>query len=160
MERPWFDCEPVGEEFFAAAPTVLREEFEIARPAERVWADLTGDEALHWCRILQDVSWTSERPFGVGTTRQVKALAGAAVLRERYFLWDEEGRRHSFCVEQASAPLFASLAEDYLVEPTSEASCRFSWTIAYKPRALGRGPHNKALLASLFADTKRFYAVP
>jgi hypothetical protein len=56
--------------------------------------------------------------------------------------------------------MFNRLGEDYLVEPTSPASCRFTWTIAWDPRLAGRGPLNKVLLGSLFSDTKRFYAVP
>ena len=56
--------------------------FEIAQSAEKVWGELTADDALHWCRILDDVRWTSPRPFGVGTTREVKSLRGADVLRE------------------------------------------------------------------------------
>ena len=112
----------------------LRAGFEIAKPAAEVWAELTADDALHWCRILQDVSWTSPRPFGVGTTREVKALQGANMLREHYFLW-EEGRRHCFYAVESTGPLFKSLAEDYLVEPRGADACRFTWTIAVAPTA-------------------------
>jgi len=144
VRRPWFKAQPVGEAFFDAAPQKLREAFEIPLPAERVWGDLTSDEPLAWCRILQAIDWTSPRPFGIGTTRTVHALGRLAVLRERYFRW-EEGHRHSFTLEEASAPLFRSLAEDYLVEPTTDTSCRFTT------------PINKALLGTLFTDTRRHY---
>jgi hypothetical protein len=138
----------------------LRAGFEIARPAAAVWADLTADDALHWCRILQQVKWTSPRPFGVGTTREVNALWGANRLREHYFLW-EEGRRHSFYVTESSGPLFNSLAEDYLVEPRGPGACRFTWTIAVAPSALGRPgkPINRAILKTLFTDTARYYGL-
>ncbi len=104
--------------------------------------------------------WTSPRPFGVGTTREVKALLGTTVLRERYFRW-EEGRRHSFNVVETTSPLFKALAEDYLVEPRDERTCRFTWTIAVEPTALGRpaGPVNRALLRTLFTDTARHYGL-
>jgi Polyketide cyclase / dehydrase and lipid transport len=158
MRRPWFQCQPADETFLDQAPLRLVGEFPIARPAERVWADLTGDSPLSWCRILQSVEWTSPRPFGVGTTRTVRALWGANVLKEEYFLW-EEGRRHSFFVVEASAPLFRRLAEDYLVEPTSEHSCRFTWTIAVEQTPLGRlgAPVNKRILETLFRDTRLHY---
>ncbi|MBS1887836.1 MAG: SRPBCC family protein [Actinobacteria bacterium] len=138
----------------------LRGGFEIGRPAAAVWADLTADDALHWCRILQDVRWTSPRPFGVGTTREVKALWGANFLRERYFRW-EEGRRHSFHVVESTGPLFKALAEDYLVEPRGEDACRFTWTIAVEPSALGRAgaPANRAILKTLLTDTARHYGL-
>src|ERR1700685_1776121 len=107
MRRPWFNCQPVEETFFETAPMRLRAKFDVPLPAARVWEELTSEDALFWCRILQDVSWTSPRPFGVGTTREVKALWGANLLREHYFRW-EEGRRHSFYVLESSAPLFRS----------------------------------------------------
>lgn len=138
----------------------LRGAFEIARPAPTVWAELTADDALHWCRILQDVRWTSPRPFGVGTTREVKALWGANLLREHYFRW-EEGYRHSFYAVESSGPLFKALAEDYLVEPRDEDACRFTWTIAVEPSAIGRAgtPVNRAILKTLLTDTARHYGL-
>ena len=158
--RPWFSYQPVDETFFETAPMRLRAKFEVPLPAERVWDELTGDDALYWCRILQGVTWTSPRPFGVGTTREVNALWGANLLRERYFLW-EEGRRHSFYVLESTAPLFRSLAEDYLVEPTSEDSCRFTWTIAVEPKPAARlgTPVNRLLLKTLFTDTAEHYGL-
>lgn len=157
---PWFKCRPVDEAFFAAAPLRLRAGFEIPRPATEVWGELTSDSALHWCRILNQVTWTSPRPFGVGTTREVKALWGANMLREHYFLW-EEGRRHCFYVTETTSPLFESLAEDYTVEPRGAEACRFTWTIAVRPSALGRpgGPVNRAILKTLFTDTARHYGL-
>jgi hypothetical protein len=160
VKRIWFDCEPAGEEFFESAPMQLRAHFDVPKPAAEVWGELTGDDALHWCRILNEVTWTSPRPFGVGTTREVTALRGANCLREHYFLW-EEGRRHSFYVVEASAPLFRRLAEDYLVEPTGAESCRFTWTIAVEPKALTRPttPVNRAILKTLFTDTRDHYGL-
>jgi hypothetical protein len=138
----------------------LRAGFDIARPAAAVWGELTDDGALHWCRILQEVKWTSPRPFGVGTTREVNALQGANRLREYYFRW-EEGHRHSFYALESSGPLFKSLAEDYLVEPRGEDACRFTWTIAVMPTAVGRAgtPINRAILKTLFTDTARHYGL-
>lgn len=160
MRRPWFKARPVDEGFFETAPLILREDFEIPLPAERVWNDLTIDEPLAWCRILQAIDWTSPRPFGVGTTRTVRALGGLTILRERYFRW-EEGRRHSFTLEEATAPLFRRLAEDYLVEPTADSYCRFTWTIAIEPHPVTRlgNPLNKVLLKSLFTDTRKHYGL-
>lgn len=138
----------------------LRAGFEIARPAAAVWEGLAGDDALHWCRILQEVRWTSPRPFGVGTTREVTALWGANRLREHYFRW-EEGRRQSFRALESSSPLFAALAEDYLVEPRGADACRLTWTIALEPSVLGRAgmPLNRAILKTLFTDTARHFGL-
>jgi hypothetical protein len=160
MERPWFACEPVDESFFESAPVRMRARFEVARPAAEVWGELTGERPLYWCRILQRVTWTSPRPFEVGTTREVKALWGANCLREHYFRW-EEGRQHSFYVVEATAPLASRFAEDYLVEPTGESSCRFTWAIAFEPKALALPglPVTKALLRTLYTDTRDHYGL-
>jgi len=157
---PWLKCTPVDERFFESAPMRLRAGFEVNLPAAKVWEELTAEGTLHWCRILQDVRWTSPRPFGVGTTREVKALQGANFLRERYFRW-EEGRRKSFYVVESTGPLFRAVAEDYLVEPRGEDACRFTWTIAVEQTALGRAttPVNRAILKTLFTDTARHYGL-
>lgn len=159
MRRPWFATQPVGETFFDTAPFRLKEVFDIPRPAAQVWADLTDEKPLAWCRILQDITWTSPRPFGVGTTRTARAVGGN-VLKERFFRW-EEGRRQSFFVVEASLPLFRRFAEDYLVEPTSESSCRFAWCIAIEPRPAVRiaNPGNRLLLSTLFRDTRKHYGL-
>lgn len=161
LKRPWFEARPVDDaRFFEEAPVRLVGQLAIARPAAAVWADLTGDDTLDWCRILDGITWTSPRPFGVGTTREVSSLKGAVGFRERYFRW-EEGRRKSFTVLQATAPLVRSFAEDYLVEPSGDgsASCTFTWTIAYEPSAVGRPGDaiNRRLLSSLFKDTRKHY---
>jgi hypothetical protein len=160
MRRRWFQAKPVDEAFFEAAPFLLREDFDIPRTAAQVWDDITAEHPLSWCKVLREIAWTSPRPFGVGTTRRATALGNATVLNERYFRW-EEGRRHSFCVVETSLPLFRSLAEDYLVEPMSESSCRFTWTIAIEPYPLTRlaDPANRLLLSTLFSDTRKHYGL-
>ena len=160
MQRPWFATEPVEESFFDTAPQRLTGEFDVRnRSAAEVWSELSADDPLTWCRIIKRITWTSPRPFGVGTTRTANALGGLNVLHERFFVW-EEGRRMSFYAIEASAPLFHRFAEDYVVEPTSETSCRFTWTIAIEPRPWARAgaPVNKRLLDTLFADTRKHYA--
>lgn len=152
----WFRARPVDEEFFDTAPLKLVGTFEVPRPAGEVWAELTAEHPLWWCRFLRDVSWTSPRPFGVDTTRTARPLVGE--IRERFFRW-EEGRRKSFYVVEASFPAFRALAEDYLVEPTSEAACRFTWTIAAEPHPAARlaNPVNRLVLTTLFRDTRKHY---
>ena len=154
-----FRTQPVDAGFFETAPLRLQERFDIARPAADIWAELTADDTLGWCRILNEVLWTSPRPFGIGTTRWVKSLHGVTNLDEYFFRW-EEGRRKSFYVARTNSPLFRRFAEDYLVEPTGETSCSFTWTIAAEPRALARvgGPLNRAILRTLLDDTRRHFA--
>jgi len=156
-----FALEPADESFLSSAPVRFSDTFEIPRPAEDVWREIVSDNALGWCRLLS-IRWTSPRPFGVGTTRQATIMRGASKVQELYFIW-EEGRRNTFYVTEASAPLFRRLAEDYVVEPDGPSRCRFTWTIALEPTLLGRlgGPMNGLIFNSLFSDTRRhFNAAP
>jgi hypothetical protein len=158
MPLRWFPTRPVDETFFDTAPFRASATFDIPRPAAQVWADLTDESPLSWCRILRSIAWTSPRPFGVGTTRTARSIGG--VIHERFFRW-EEGRRQSFYALEVSIPLFRRLAEDYLVEPTSETSCRFTWTIAIEPKPAARlaNPANRLLLGTLFRDTRKHYGL-
>lgn len=150
--------EAVDESFFASAPQRLVGSWEIARSAAHVWAELTGDRPLDWCRGLS-IRWTSARPFGVGTTREAKVLGGALEVQEHFFVWDD-GRRYSFYVTRANLPLFRSVAEDYVVDELGPGRCRFTWTIGLAPSALGKpgGPVNKLLFDSFFKDTARHFS--
>jgi hypothetical protein len=159
MPRPWFKLSVCDEDFLLSAPQRQVGVFDIPQAAERVWAQLTSDETLSWCRALAGVTWTSARPFGEGTTRTVRTPLGALALKEVYFGW-EEGRRKSFYVSEATLPLFRRFAEDYLVEGTSPSSCRFTWTVASEapPAARPGNPINALITRSLFRDTRRHFS--
>lgn len=157
---PMFNAKPADASIFETAPVKLKATFEIDQPAAKVWDDLTNDTALHWCRILEPVEWTSPKPYGVGTTRIVRSLKGLNVFHEEFFRW-EEGRQKSFFVAKTSGPLFDRFAEDYLVEPRGDDACTFTWTIALEPKLLAKPgtPVNKAILKTLFTDTRKFYGL-
>jgi hypothetical protein len=149
--------QPVDETFLDSAPVRFSETFAIPKPAPEVWAELTREGSLDFCRALKGAHWISPRPFGVGTSRIMKTTGGALSLTETYFRW-EEGRRKSFYVEAVNLPLFKRFAEDYLVEPDGDG-CRFTWTIAAEPTPLGRpgAPVNRLLVKSMFADTRKHF---
>ncbi|KZF11983.1 MULTISPECIES: SRPBCC family protein [Rhodococcus] len=114
--------------FIRSAPLVITHRIESEATCESLWQTLTSDGALtSWAHGITGADWTSDRPFGVGTTRTVRAGAFAA-LNERFFRWDE-GHRMSFYVESASLPGFKRFAEDLVLEPTSTGS-RLTWTFA------------------------------
>jgi hypothetical protein len=151
--------ERADEGFLTSAPSRYSETFAITRPADEVWRELVADKPLDWCRILS-IGWTSERPYGVGTTRQAKVLGGAMKLKEYFFIW-EEGRRYAFYATEANLPVFRRVAEDYVVEPDGPDRCRFTWTVALEPMPLGRPgrPVNGIIFKRLFAETKRHFKV-
>jgi hypothetical protein len=133
----WHPLEARDETFFDTAPFVHRYPVELSVPPERVWESLTSDGALaDWGLGLRKLEWTSARPFGVGTTREVIMFGNTMGFRERFFRWDE-GERKSFYGYEASRPLLRAFAEDYLVEKTPTGS-RFTWTIAMEPAPKAR----------------------
>lgn len=128
----WHALEPADAEFLASAPHVFRYQKRFAAPPEKVWESLVSDESLAaWGPMIKDVTWTSPRPFGVGTTRDVTAGIGS-VLRERFFRW-EDGHRKSFYAYAAAMPVFKRFAEDYLVEPAGSETL-FTWTLAIEAK--------------------------
>ena len=137
----WHPMQPCDESFFETAPYVYRYPVELDVAPEVVWESLTSDRSLaDWGLGLHSVTWTSPRPFGVGTTREVTLPLRAMTVRETFFRWDT-GHRKSFYVTAADRPLLTRFAEDYLVEQTATGS-RFTWTMALEP-----APKTKRLLA-------------
>jgi hypothetical protein len=154
-----FKLEPCTAATFETAPTIFRDAMEIARPAAEVWAELVADGSLGWCRALGGAEWTSPRPFGVDSTRTMR-VAGALIIHEHYFRW-EEGRRKSFYVVEANLPLFNYFGEDYLVEQMGPTACRLTWTMAGKSTPLGApgAPILRGLVQSMFSDTRKHFEV-
>lgn len=146
----------VDEAFLASAPSRFVDAIEITLPAETVWAELTRDWTLDWCRGLK-ITWVSPRPFGVGTKRQAKLL-GLLRVDEEYFIW-EEGRRMAFFVTAVRPPAYRRSAEDYLVEPLGPDRCRFTWTLAFELTLLGKlnSPLTAPVIKRMFADTRRHF---
>jgi hypothetical protein len=162
----WFAVQSADESLFASAPHVFRYTKQFAAPPERVWESLTSDESLAaWSATMSSVKWTSDRPFGVGTTREVVLAPGLARVRERFFRWDE-GHGYSFEVYEANAPVFHRFAEDYVVEPAdaSGTATRYTWTVAIEPKpALGLpfkpiAPVLKLAFGRMAADGERYFS--
>ncbi|HEX4916862.1 MAG TPA: SRPBCC family protein, partial [Limnobacter sp.] len=125
----WFDLDKVTDEsFFDNAPIRFAYSMHLDATADEVWAGLVADKPLAWCKAL-DGLYSSARPFGVGTTRNMGASFNLIQLRERFFIWDEAQRRHAFYVEQANAPTFKQFAEYYEVSPAAQG-CIFVWKFA------------------------------
>ena len=73
----WFDLEPVGVDFFDTAPHIFTYSIDLTAQPDDVWAGLTADEPLSWCRLLTKVHYTSPRPYGVMSSRANDPLAGS-----------------------------------------------------------------------------------
>jgi len=158
----WYPLQSADEDFLRAAPHVFTYQKRFAAPPQTVWESLTSDESIAaWGSTLKSVNWTSPRPFGVGTTREVAPPVGPR-LRERYFLWDE-GRRHAFAAYESTAQVFHRFAEDYLVEPDGSDTL-FTWVVALEPNSRLTlpvkvlAPAIKALFGKMPSDGQRYWA--
>jgi hypothetical protein len=147
----------VDEAFLASAPSRCVDTIEVALPAATVWAELTRDATLDWCSGLK-ITWSSPRPFGVGTKRQARLLGALLRVQEEYFLW-EEGRRMAFFVTAVRPAAYRRSAEDYLVEALGPDRCRFTWTLAFELTLLGKlnSPLSALIIKRMFADTRRHF---
>jgi polyketide cyclase/dehydrase/lipid transport protein len=158
----WYPLEPADDDFFTSAPHVFRYTKRFAATPKQVWEQLTSDVSLAaWGPAIKKVTWTSPRPYGVGTTRDVVA-PGGSTLRERYFRWDE-GKSHAFYVYECSLPLFRRFAEDYIVEPDGDQTS-FTWTVAIEAKGAFPlpvkllAPVLKAGLGQVPAGGQRYFA--
>ncbi|GFG54185.1 MxaD family protein [Mycolicibacterium agri] len=158
----WYPLQPADADFFESAPHVFTYQKRFAAPPAQVWEQLTSDASIAaWGPAVKELSWTSPRPFGVGTTREVVALGGAR-MRERYFRW-EDGSRHSFACYESSLPLFNRFAEDYLIEPDG-ADTLFTWVVAIEPKRAAAlavkllAPAAKAGFGRMPRDGQRYWA--
>jgi polyketide cyclase/dehydrase/lipid transport protein len=158
----WHALEPADAGFLSSAPHVWRYRKHFDASPERVWESLTSDESLAaWGKSISEITWLTPRPFAVGTTREVLAPGGVRV-RERFFRW-EEGKRYSFEVYEATAPIFRRFAEDYAISPEGGGTA-FDWTVAVEAKGLAVlpfkvfGPLVKAGFGRIAGDGQRYFA--
>ena len=113
----------VGEDYLQAASSknVVRHRF--ACSPQQLWNALLDAKAWTEWLPIEELEWTSKKPFGVGTTRTV--AFGKEVIHEEFFAW-EEGKRMAFCFSSSTLPVRAAV-EDYRVEET-ESGCELVWT--------------------------------
>jgi ligand-binding SRPBCC domain-containing protein len=77
----WFALESADAAYFGTAPHVFRYTKHYDAPPERVWESLESDASISaWGPAVKTVTWTSPRPFGVGTTREGRASSSPAML--------------------------------------------------------------------------------
>jgi hypothetical protein len=159
----WHPLERPELSTFREASQLYRFPARFPAPPERVWASLVSERSVtEWGLGVRGFRWTSPRPFGLGTTREVVLPLGAMTLREEFFRWDE-GRGYAFYVTEADRGWFRSFAENYELEPDGDGTL-FTWTIAMEPNpALGRlmraaTPLNRMSLGLLTRAGTKFFA--
>lgn len=145
-----FEGRPVDALFFETAPWQFKNIVDLDAPASKVFAIFEDGESWpHWFRAIHKVVWTSDKPYGVGTTRTVSLAA--ATIDEKFFIWEPD-RRMAFYVTGSSAPLTHAMAEDYLLEEPTPGKTRFTYRVAMDPQLLISvpGPLSRIYFESMF----------
>lgn len=162
----WYPLETSDAGLFDSAPMIYRFPIRVAAPPRRVWDSLTSDASVaDWGPGVKSVGWTTPRPFGIGTEREVALAAGVAKVRERFFRWDDSPGilGYSFYAYEASFALLQRFAENYVVEADGDGSL-LTWTIAIEPRpkfATVMKPLsfvNRIAFGRTAADAKKYFA--
>jgi carbon monoxide dehydrogenase subunit G len=136
-------CKPLSVEDFDRLSNSLRFETILQATPEQVFEVFEDPDSWPiWAGGIEKVTWTSPKPFGVGTTRDVELLGGL-IAHEHFFVWEPPYRMAFYFVGTNRAAV-QSLAEHYELQPLSGGRTRFVWQVAYEP--LGPLRHVSVLL--------------
>jgi hypothetical protein len=121
---------PVDVDFLEAAPHRFDYAEPVGAPVERVFAAIAADPSTWtWFPGIEEGAYEDATP-GVGTRRWVRI--GGVKYRETMLAW-EAPRRWAYRVDETSVPVFAALAEDWIVEPDGHDAATVRWVFAFDP---------------------------
>ncbi len=133
----YFECTKVGLEFLEQTRNVFKAEEIIRATPEQIFAVFEDARAwTEWALPIQQVEWTSPRPFGVGTTRTVSMMGGLEGYEE-FIAW-EPGSRMAFTFVGSNKPATEKFLEDYRVTDLGDGTCRVEWYMALEPLGFSR----------------------
>jgi len=145
-------CRPVDSSYLESAPYKFVNEVEINASAEEIFSVLEDAEAWpKFFKAISNVTWTSPKPFGVGTTRTVTSQG--MKFHEEFVVW-EQNKRYAFYFTATSMPFVNALYEDYLLEELANGITKFTYTVACEPKLFIRllGPIGKNMLGKTFKE--------
>jgi len=126
-------CRPFGIEWFDQAPVRFENSVTLPITKDRLFEIFEDPDAWsRWATGIGSVEWTSEKPFGPGTTRTVTFWGGVKVY-EKFFIYDPSAGRMAFCFYGTTEPIWTRFGELYEVTEDGPDSCSLSWTVAYDP---------------------------
>jgi uncharacterized protein YndB with AHSA1/START domain len=122
---------PVGLEFLETCSHRFEFDASLAAPPAAVFAAISADPSTwSWFPGIEAGEYEGDDAPGVGTRRWVRI--GGVTYRETILAWASP-RRWAYRVDETSAPVFAALLEDWVVEPGDAASTTLRWTFAFEP---------------------------
>ncbi|MCB9755580.1 MAG: alpha/beta hydrolase fold domain-containing protein [Myxococcales bacterium] len=147
------DHRPVRPDELDDLPVQLRQRAALRCTPDQLFESFARAEDWRaWLRL--EVEWTSDPPFGSGSTRTARARG---LVAEEVFTEWVHGERMSFYFRRSNSALLEQLAERWEVTP-NEGGCTLTWRVAFRPSALGR-PLAPALRRALTSGAQRGFAV-
>ena len=129
-------CVEVDANYVNIAPKVFTALVEVNATPEQVFEVFEDADAWPaWAMPIKKVTWTSEKPYGVGTTRTVEMIGMTG--DEVFIAWDYP-RHMAFCFTHCTETLIASFAEDYIVKDLGNGKTSVQWTMAMTPQGFGK----------------------
>ncbi|WP_299569041.1 SRPBCC family protein [uncultured Williamsia sp.] len=126
------EFDKVDADWAARAPVRFESAVDIDATPETVFDVLVDADALpRWAKVVRHARWTSGEPYGVGSERTVKMVAGLTGF-EKFLVW-ERGDRLVFRFDATSSSMLSAFLEDYRLERTP-TGCRLTWITAMAPR--------------------------
>jgi uncharacterized protein YndB with AHSA1/START domain len=122
---------PVGLEFLDTAEQKYEYDAPLAAPPAAVFAAISADPSTwSWFPGLDGGEYEGAATPGIGTRRWVRT--GGVKYRETILAWDEP-HRWAYRVDETSAPVFAVLLEDWVIEAAAGGRSTLRWTFAFEP---------------------------
>ncbi|GAA1457939.1 SRPBCC family protein [Williamsia maris] len=158
--------EPFELDFFDSAPIAYRFSVDLPISPAGAWAEFSRQNTLDWCRLIKKITFTSDAPYGVGTTRSAVLAPGGLHLSEYFFDWTEDpgaGRyRNAFRVVESNVPSLRRFGEMTEIVPAEHGS-RLTWAFAIElagpaARLPGTSAAAAPLLSTLRTDTVKHFA--
>lgn len=138
MSKTRYPMAPTDVSFFDNAPARFDNSIVIPVPAPVVWKILEDDHSWTvWAGVIDQVEWTSPKPFRLGTTRTVTMAKGLMTGWETFIAW-EAGKRMAFCFTEASMDGIDRFAEDWQVTPIDDKSCSVRWLMCMEPKGINK----------------------
>lgn len=136
MAKKTYTYDNVDLSYFETAQSILAITQTIHCSSEKLF-DIFEDENSWpiWAPTIAKIVWTSEKPFGIGTTRTAH-LKGGIYGEEEFIAW-ERGKLMAFKFTTGTVPTKA-FAEHYAVKEISENVCELTWTVAMTPNTIGK----------------------
>ncbi len=129
-------CVEVDANYVNVAPKAFTAVVEVNATPEQVFEVFEDADAWPaWAMPIKKVTWTSEKPYGMGTTRTVEMIGMTG--DEVFIAWDYP-KHMAFCFTQCTETLIASFAEDYVVTDLGNGKTSVQWTMAMTPQGFGK----------------------